>query len=82
MPRLFVIPSWALIVACFALGFAATKWVDAERRATFNARSLVSCEARAQMSLVAATKCDSLLTTCMGSVRIIADELQLERVEF
>ena len=75
-PRLFVVPSWlallAFSVACFA-AYTASEAVSTAR---------VSQRALAQASLVNATQCSGHLTTCLGAVSRIADELEIERVTF
>lgn len=81
-PRLFVVPSWLALLAFSVACFAAYTASEAVSTARVSQRALVACEARAQASLVNATQCSGHLTTCLGAVSRIADELEIERVTF
>lgn len=85
MPDLFVIPRWALVwivVAPWLLTGSIVLLSKEREKAITASRSLVACEARAQASLVTASQCNGHLTTCLGAVSRIADELEIERVTF
>lgn len=82
IPRLFVVPWWVAALAVFFVAVTVGNNIATSQARITAVRALVSCEARAQANLVAATACDSHLTTCLGSVRRIADELELSGVEF
>lgn len=81
-PRLIVVPAWLALLAFTVLVGAVVVASECIATTKLASRNLVACESRAQANLVAATACDSHLTTCLGSVRRIADELEIEGVVY
>lgn len=77
MPRLYVIPAWLHWIELVAFLLILAGALDSAVTERTTRRALVSCEARAQASLVSAEVCSGHLTTCLGAVSRIADELQL-----
>lgn len=69
---------WINVVCLFIL-LAIALWMaqDYKARSELAQRALVSCDERAQATLRSAVRCDAQLTSCIGSVSRIADELEL-----